>query len=239
MRARHRAFTLIELLVVIAIIAVLAAILFPVFAKAREKARQTSCLANIKQLGLAVMQYVSDYDETYPVSYQDAASGAGSAAQIPLTWPNRLLPYIKSEQLYACPSDRRPPNVDFVGCRAVLQSYAWNYWVGIDIPAYASPGAYHDYFEVRSLAEVAAPAQFLLFVDDSSDWLAAGWGGRFNTLDSPDWFYNFDRQIMAGRHNEGDNALFGDGHAKWVASKSLADNAETTLGITVLPWVEP
>jgi prepilin-type N-terminal cleavage/methylation domain-containing protein len=154
----QRAFTLIELLVVIAIIAILAAILFPVFAKAREKARQTSCLSNLKQLGLSVMEYAQDYDETYPMSFQDVSSGAGSAAQIPLTWPNRIIPYIKSVQLYACPSDSRPPNVDFAGCRPLLQSYAWNYWIGLDIPAWYTPGAYHDYLEVCKMASVAATA---------------------------------------------------------------------------------
>src|SRR5436305_5829833 len=76
MRKQNRAFTLIELLVVIAIIAILAAILFPVFAQAREKARSISCLSNTKQLGLAVMMYVQDYDETFPLAFSAASLGA-------------------------------------------------------------------------------------------------------------------------------------------------------------------
>ena len=72
--ARRSGFTLIELLVVIAIIAILAAILFPVFARARESARRTSCISNLKQLALGTMMYAQDYDETYPMSYQDAVA---------------------------------------------------------------------------------------------------------------------------------------------------------------------
>ena len=96
-RSAVSAFTLIELLVVIAIIAILAAILFPVFAKAREKARQTTCLSNSKQLGLAVLQYTNDYDETYPNgSYKFGAIGG---------WANQIFSYVKSVSAYRCPDD--------------------------------------------------------------------------------------------------------------------------------------
>lgn len=110
-----RGFTLIELLVVIAIIAILAAILFPVFAQAREKARQASCLSNIKQMGTATMMYVQDYDERYP--YLDPAYNGVTAIGIGLpngqtltkpfvwAWPLQLYPYIKNQQVFVCPSD--------------------------------------------------------------------------------------------------------------------------------------
>ncbi len=231
MHILRRGFTLIELLVVIAIIAILAAMLFPVFAKAREKARQTACLAHLKQIGTAVLMYAQDYDEMYPINYQDAASGPGTAAQIPLTWPNRLMPYIKNSQVYRCPSDGRTPNVDFPGCRPILQSYCWNRRLGMDLPAWG-------YWDVVSMAQVAAPAQCAMLWDDSADWLAAGWGGAFNTLDSPDWAGSFDPEVLKGRHNDGDNFMFADGHAKWIHTRSLPD-VTTIPGITLDPSVTP
>lgn len=93
-RRQRAAFTLIELLVVIAIIAILAAILFPVFAQAREKARQSSCLSNEKQLGLAVLQYAADYDSTYPLGGYNGWDA---------WWPSIVQPYVKSLEVFVCP----------------------------------------------------------------------------------------------------------------------------------------
>src|SRR5438132_1387222 len=96
-RFKTSAFTLIELLVVIAIIAILAAILFPVFAQAREKARQSSCASNMKQLGLAIMQYTQDYDQTYPFG---GLQTSGFWMDQNVTWPKVILPYIKTLSVY-------------------------------------------------------------------------------------------------------------------------------------------
>jgi len=231
---RRNGFTLIELLVVIAIIAILAAILFPVFAKAREKARQTACLSNLKQIGTSVMMYADDWDGVYPVNFQDASSGAGSMFQIPLTWPNRLMSYVRNTVVFSCRSDGRQPYVDFPGCRPDLLSYCWNANMGIDIPAYYSwlP------LRVTSLGQVVAPAQCVVLSDDSANWLAAGWGGMWDTLDSPDWAAQFDPEILRGRHNDGDNFMFADGHAKWYNTRGIA-SCTTMKGITMEPGVMP
>ena len=102
MKKSSRGFTLIELLVVIAIIAILAAILFPVFARARENARRASCQSNLKQIGLGILQYVQDYDEHYPM-YRMMGS-TGSAVR-PYGWADAIQPYVKSIQFLQCPSD--------------------------------------------------------------------------------------------------------------------------------------
>ncbi len=99
----RKGFTLIELLVVIAIIAILAAILFPVFAQAREKARQTSCLSNEKQIGLAILQYTQDYDEIYPAGVFVTAYNPNTPSG--LGWAGQCAPYIKSGAIFKCPDD--------------------------------------------------------------------------------------------------------------------------------------
>ena len=112
----RRAFTLIELLVVIAIIAILAAILFPVFAQAKESAKKSACLSNSKQIGLAIMQYLSDYDDTYPQAYyykNNTATLNGGSSGGYITWTVTTQPYVKNHQLFVCPSDRNrglPPD---------------------------------------------------------------------------------------------------------------------------------
>jgi prepilin-type N-terminal cleavage/methylation domain-containing protein/prepilin-type processing-associated H-X9-DG protein len=117
----RRGFTLIELLVVIAIIAILAAILFPVFAQAREKARQTSCASNVKQIALAMLMYAQDYDEKFPPQFGPQAS---------LDWPVPLEPYVKNAQLFGCPSGSPPWQHMEIG--GVWIAYGFNcYYLGL------------------------------------------------------------------------------------------------------------
>lgn len=120
-----RAFTLIELLVVIAIIAILAAILFPVFAQAKDAAKKTSCLSNMRQIGMGVQLYLSDYDDR--VFYR-SGSAFSRSGNIPTTnenrWWNLLLPYEKNTDIYRCPSDELPtPSRDINGGLSIMRSY--------------------------------------------------------------------------------------------------------------------
>src|SRR5437870_1111619 len=128
MSGKKRAFTLIELLVVIAIITILAAILFPVFAQAREKARATSCLSNMKQIALASRMYAQDYDGMRVQSQVWLKSRSPSES----TWSGLLMPYVKSRGAFQCPSNRRPYHPDPSntvpddGIQHVSTSYAVN-----------------------------------------------------------------------------------------------------------------
>lgn len=156
---RDNAFTLIELLVVIAIIAILAAILFPVFARARENARKSSCQSNLKQIGLGIMQYTQDYDELLP-------------ARVTVTSPTRswrvlIQPYVKSTQLFACPSNtgNAKTTIDDGGT-FLPRSYSIN---GATTPWFAG-NAPSEFGKGQSLAAIASVAQVVLVAESDPDW---------------------------------------------------------------------
>jgi prepilin-type N-terminal cleavage/methylation domain-containing protein/prepilin-type processing-associated H-X9-DG protein len=145
----RRGFTLIELLVVIAIIAILAAILFPVFARAREKARQTSCLSNVKQMMLGVMMYTQDYDERLCIGARWFVGGVGGTGRY---WIDGLEPYVKNVQIFKCPS-----RTD------LTWGYGWNYQeFGYEYNDGASRSSYCS----TPLAAITAPATTILLGDD-------------------------------------------------------------------------
>ena len=146
MKSRNvRAFTLIELLVVIAIIAILAAILFPVFAQAREKARQTACLSNMRQIGTSVLMYAEDYDESI-VPSQNGTTGVNL-----VSWPSLIQPYIKNANVFVCPSaDDVPAPVD------TKYVAAGRYYLGVSTgengPGYGGDGSDPAYCLVPHLS---------------------------------------------------------------------------------------
>lgn len=195
---RMRGFTLIELLVVIAIIAILAAILFPVFARARAKARQTSCMSNMKQLGTALLMYAQDYDNVMPMW---GYGGSGDAEDNPstgaFTWDTVLNPYMKNVSLLYCPDN--PKRTD---SGAFPRSYA--------MPRYVS-GIPQD--DPPAIASTVA-----LF---EKGWSAPGvWGDAtgenfFQSHGCTD--YGLDKTMW---HNGGKNFTFLDGHVKWFADGS-------------------
>jgi prepilin-type N-terminal cleavage/methylation domain-containing protein/prepilin-type processing-associated H-X9-DG protein len=183
----RRGFTLIELLVVIAIIAILAAILFPVFAKAREKARQTSCLSNVKQIGVAALSYAQDYDEMTMPGYQ-YYYGLGSGTSVLAWFPVYLQPYVKNWQLFKCPSLSYAVAANLVGPAYEL-SYGTNYYRGEVTPYDYTLGMHQC-----SLGSVADPA--------GTFWVQEGFA------------YTHVRGVTKP-HNDGFNAVLADGHAKW------------------------
>ena len=248
---RNNAFTLIELLVVIAIIAILAAILFPVFAQARESARQTTCLSNLKQITLADMMYLQDYDETFvPVggSIEKAwVAGQPASAQGRLTsngikdvngWSLNLLPYIKSRDLFQCPSMDKvfSGTGDCAGANGVKMTnhYAYNYWLGADdsypYGDYAqAPDGSATFLSPMNQAGVVSPASTIMhFHSGSVPPYGTSWGCVYTTIELPD-FYNKIRPRV--RHKNGDNLSFADGHAKWfeLSKQDSKVQSQTTV----------
>ncbi len=204
LRSAKKGFTLIELLVVIAIIAILAAILFPAFAKARESARRASCSSNMKQIGIALTQYAQEYDEKYPCDYD---SGNNKM------YKQSIQPYLKSGQVWSCPSNPASSNISFPasnGYPAIADSYAAN--ARIMVPGWAAPSGQTV---GTAMAFIQAPSQKIMIAESSypwevmyADWLAPTSHGARDS-------------IFAG-HLGTMNCLFVDGHVKSMRPTATA-----------------
>jgi prepilin-type N-terminal cleavage/methylation domain-containing protein/prepilin-type processing-associated H-X9-DG protein len=226
-RSRRRGFTLIELLVVIAIIAILAAILFPVFAQARAKARQTACLSNLKQIGTALMMYAQDYDEVLAGNHVgtphsnagDAGYATGGFAsvigmmdtdetRVRRNWCRDLQPYIKNTQVYQCPNST-PRSGGPGGATSAYKETTDPRGANV---SYLLNGIVHT----RPLAVLPAPAD-IIFLRDYQFY-----GQVSQVRPHPDGqlngrnvFRQYNHDYYDLMHNQGGNFLFCDGHAKW------------------------
>ena len=210
-------FTLIELLVVIAIIAILAAILFPVFQKVRENARRISCTSNMKQLGLAFTQYIQDSDEIYPPAFnygEEYSSGTNLTAH----WTQKILPYVKANGIYGCPDDSGAGDVQPTDTyKGVICSYAVNGAIGypgrfgykqalIGVMGATGGGFYPSNYEVAPSSGIGRPADTIMLAEHyTSDMKAmAGAGGN-----NGNWSNFADGGLISGVPWLGDPATGG------------------------------
>lgn len=242
MNKRNAAFTLIELLVVIAIIGLLAAILFPVFARARESARRTSCQSNLKQIAAGLIQYTQDYDEQYPAAgmYNNQALGYG--------WAGDIYPYVKNSQIFACPSDasdlRAPydtpdlqvlPRISY----SINASLFFNYYIGNGYPsasgkmaAFTAPSktvmlleTSSERADVDNINETLSPAgpglgsPFIFNARNYGQYDTGYLGGLTANVQRYDISYF---RAPQGRHFDGANYAFADGHVKWLKGSSVS-----------------
>lgn len=251
-----RGFTLIELLVVIAIIAILAAILFPVFAQAREKARSISCISNLKQLGTATMMYVQDFDETFPMAYGYGVAEGGWTLNYnrpvppdqfadPDVWrqsySNAVQPYIKNYGVYTCPSSGVANGTGYQGLRTPVKvSYTYNGLLqSYPLAGVVSPAGLILLHSGRGRAYMqnVDMAQPVLICSNNSD-LTCTYKAASNGIcqtgngSTSGWYGSADGM---GTHGRGQNVTYADGHAKFRTLSLNTIDPATTNGL-IDPW---
>ena len=235
-RGATHAFTLIELLVVIAIIAILAAILFPIFAQARAKARQAACLSNTKQIATGLMMYTQDYDEVLPMGTYASWCGRTDNDFRNPKWMDMLYPYIKNTQVFTCPDYPsnaqqhqkyvyQPPT-----CTGARATQYGTYVLNGAYPAMTAVSAHGP--AGRALAEIALPADTLFVVENGTPGFnrnaTAAWTAnpRFvpgNPAQLRTRIAGVDDSVANLYHSGGMNNVFTDGHAKWFRGEKLIE----------------
>lgn len=255
-KSEVKGFTLIELLVVLAIIGILAAILFPVFARARENARRASCMSNMKQMALGVMQYTQDYDDYYPLAWYGVVgtSTSGYAQTNPslpgyqfatygpsttltslgnwITWMDMIYPYVRSVQLFECPSFDETSYTSSHGLQyqmngaydnAAMKSYDPSLAGGFATDQYASDAPIHN--TSTPLSAILRPSETIMLFEARGSYCAYGLEGLASFLPPPT-----NSQASLEPHLGGMNLAYGDGHVKWMSSSALL--AQTGTGST-------
>jgi prepilin-type N-terminal cleavage/methylation domain-containing protein/prepilin-type processing-associated H-X9-DG protein len=272
-------FTLIELLIVIAIIAILASILFPVFARARENARRSACMSNLKQLGLGFLQYAQDYDEKLPTS---GGGGAGYASQpLGIGWGGQIYPYAKSVQVFTCPSDTTKSAVTNAAGGVIGQPMSYGYNINI-ARGDSIGGSLTNLWGVHGvIVAMGNTTKTVMLCEMGPDAAGTGnvadvttpnEGGKANSSgttilhspvvsgvafvsrDGPVGLGAFATGYMGqraggiggatmgasaanfpsavGRHLDGSNFLFADGHVKWLLGSSVSTGGTYSLSAT-------
>ncbi len=224
-KGRRTGFTLIELLVVIAIIALLAAILFPVFARARENARRSACQSNMKQIGLGMIQYIQDYDERMPLNHYDEGA-------LHLTWHSFIYPYVKNTQVYVCPSHSKEVNANFT-IKDTGENVPAGYMAN-SFGKFTATGAAQAPMEYTapsmSMAQMVSVADTILVAESGAydnfpyiywDQNSCAFGGPASQGGCTGWGLADGRRLLAPHLATG-NYLFIDGHVK--ALKPTATN---------------
>jgi prepilin-type N-terminal cleavage/methylation domain-containing protein/prepilin-type processing-associated H-X9-DG protein len=235
-------FTLIELLIVVAIMGVLAALLFPVLARVRENARRATCQSNLKQMGMGVVQYSQDYDERFPPQWNETDTGTNVPA---MAWPQLTYPYVKSKQVYVCPSQSYKAGNGYMSDGIWKVTDPVNYAVNVNVingrftgpfglPAQGIPPAYVG----LPVARITSAADVFMIFDCDHGRDGDGSPGRHyindyrytlassadhwlpgNKADEPTSTAYGERE-EPGRHLEGNNFLYADGHVKWLQHDS-------------------
>lgn len=253
---KHTGFTLIELLIVIAIIAILAAILFPVFARARENARRASCQSNLKQIGLGLLQYAQDNDERYPHCIMEQPAGDtfesnGESISGSIAWHLLIQPYVKSLAVFTCPSNtKRTTRLNNTGSSAanfISVSYVCNGkgdvtsglsifydWGGHAPMSRAATGPYGTLLGGINLARIVSPAEVLLVFENTHTSQGPYMNNYFSLLSG--------QTVKMTNHVGMTNILFCDGHVKamkpmstleplnmWSVNNATSANASTTF----------
>jgi prepilin-type N-terminal cleavage/methylation domain-containing protein/prepilin-type processing-associated H-X9-DG protein len=239
-----RGFTLIELLVVIAIIAILAAILFPVFAQARESARQSTCASNMNQLAKAILMYASDNEQTLPMNRVVLGpGGSGLPDALRRTWATLVSPYVKNKDVYFCPNAEKPE----AGFK--LDDWAWRGWLSIGYNVHIAGwywligGDYDQTIMVPNLSMIRQAAQFVLLADTANGASPQQGGNCFGFAADNNSYGGCEgtpgfRQVIQGlqrsptagyspimaRHRGGLNLTFADSHTKWFRLEAVIPN---------------
>jgi prepilin-type processing-associated H-X9-DG protein/prepilin-type N-terminal cleavage/methylation domain-containing protein len=252
-RKKSSGFTLIEILVTLGIIVILAAILFPVFAKARASARRTSCASNLKQLATAIMMYMQDHDQTYPMIVQNKTANVSPSN--PFGWADSLDPYVKNTQVFQCPDEAKAPNPSGHGLpvdpttSSATGGYT-DYWINAQLNG-VSGSTYYS----LAKGDIISPTQTVLLAEgggNSARYTANGCAAS-NVGDShiADDGHPYNDTVLntpfsctstavgvlvntstnltgaAYRHLGGSNYAFADGHVKWLAGNAKVYNRYT------------